>query len=1248
MSNIKNFNNSANYRRKRDIGPSIEDNQPIHNHNYYSQNNALTPFMKTVYFAIGAIAVVAFIFGVLSLTGYINYNDIPVSAIDANIVKNSSKDDNTILLEDNVLSFQTSKVSEPQIEILNTGVNINQDVDMNSKSMTNVSDITMIDDNNKVAKLDITGNFNMDLSDLTGSGGAEDLFIINGGNNKFLKFRKNGDLFITGALIDSSGGGGGGGGGGGNNFSNINTESITFKDGNNLLTVFNSGNTGELVIDTTSTNITGTDAIQFKTDDGTTARTMSLNQSGDLIVGGSVSSNIVNTNELNCRSGASFLTIDATDAEDNNDAIRFITNDGTQGAQDKTMTLNRSGDLTVDGDRVSAKSFRLNVYYNNNLYSSHSPEIYTNNSPINTCLFFKIKTDAIFNSGNTDSFVFKTDIYSTIVTPTGTYTTKQVKIKSNGNLVADGIIQGSSLATNGNRSIIFPTTNPTTNQVLKVSGTDNNGVTTLVWADDSNDGLPVGLTSITNGIQFGPDQQSTSINVTGNNLVKNVLYTVVTAGSITLGFWQSIGWTGTGLPVQGDTFVYNGNNIPTPTTPPTVTKGIYTNTHVQGNQNTNDNTRSNLTLKGDQYIFMGTSDMDHMVSLENTSTGGLIKINSTSTDVQTQPGYAIRTREKIYSVGGFEGPLTGNVTGNVNTNSIDYSNPSNQSTIHNYIGKDYSLTNIAKIKISNNQTSNNSYGGILYTTNGGFQQYKQDRDNDVYRNRTQQYIRKIGDNVVKVPAGTGTNALTSSTTINTFTSGTSLFMHMFGINPKNRIVPGTDNNGSITSIQNRSSSFDLNNIFRDNKTYIYIMKPEFTLWFTGNFNPDISDNTIAIITVDANDNITIVRGGSGYDGSGNTNYRLFSGYARAQIPMNNSTPNSIKFDSNNFINPDYNVSGGTVGNNTGWIEGTNVYFYQASDIYRDESDLTLFSKQVFNLDLSNVVGNQGDFLDKFWLTTNNAGQTNEVKFNFTAEGNLSVPNNINLYGTGLFLDVASPIINYDNGLFFESNTVKLRAQNTGQDAIQFIVYDGTSSGSAITIRNDKSVYLFGSNLFMPNLAEYTSGSDTGTWNEVKRNLSTGQIKYDGTGNSDDRIKFNETLISNALNSIMNLSPQTYDKAPSLDQLDDPSIRSFEAGLIAQDIYYDTPEFRHLVGIPSDANPSETKPPTPDDIQDDPDYSDWGTTPATVNYKGFVPYIIAGMQELKQEKDAEILALQTENQELRTLIENLTSRVAALE
>ena len=56
--------------------------------------------------------------------------------------------------------------------------------------------------------------------------------------------------------------------------------------------------------------------------------------------------------------------------------------------------------------------------------------------------------------------------------------------------------------------------------------------------------------------------------------------------------------------------------------------------------------------------------------------------------------------------------------------------------------------------------------------------------------------------------------------------------------------------------------------------------------------------------------------------------------------------------------------------------------------------------------------------------------------------------------------------------------------------------------------------------------------------------------HTGTVSSDDRIKHNETDISNAISVIRQLSPQVYDKSPSLTQFS-PTVQ--EAGFIAQEV-----------------------------------------------------------------------------------------------
>jgi hypothetical protein len=132
------------------------------------------------------------------------------------------------------------------------------------------------------------------------------------------------------------------------------------------------------------------------------------------------------------------------------------------------------------------------------------------------------------------------------------------------------------------------------------------------------------------------------------------------------------------------------------------------------------------------------------------------------------------------------------------------------------------------------------------------------------------------------------------------------------------------------------------------------------------------------------------------------------------------------------------------------------------------------------------------------------------------------------------------------------------------------------------------------------------------------------IKYiyvNGTQqHSDDRIKYNEEHITDATDTLMKLKPQKYDKYLNLSAHDtDANAYTIESGFIAQDVYYDTPELRHLVSMALDATPSDTKPETPEDITQDPDYSDWGTKKASVDYVGFIPYIVRAIQENEETK-----------------------------
>ena len=129
-----------------------------------------------------------------------------------------------------------------------------------------------------------------------------------------------------------------------------------------------------------------------------------------------------------------------------------------------------------------------------------------------------------------------------------------------------------------------------------------------------------------------------------------------------------------------------------------------------------------------------------------------------------------------------------------------------------------------------------------------------------------------------------------------------------------------------------------------------------------------------------------------------------------------------------------------------------------------------------------------------------------------------------------------------------------------------------------------------------------------------------------TQSSDDRLKENEELIENACETLSKLKPQLYDKKPDIDN-DDPTTWYKESGLIAQEIYYDAPELRHLThkGKP-ETDEDDNIIPLPEiqtsiDPQQDPDYSSSGKNPASINYIGLIAYLIKANTELHERAKA---------------------------
>jgi hypothetical protein len=98
--------------------------------------------------------------------------------------------------------------------------------------------------------------------------------------------------------------------------------------------------------------------------------------------------------------------------------------------------------------------------------------------------------------------------------------------------------------------------------------------------------------------------------------------------------------------------------------------------------------------------------------------------------------------------------------------------------------------------------------------------------------------------------------------------------------------------------------------------------------------------------------------------------------------------------------------------------------------------------------------------------------------------------------------------------------------------------------------------------------------------------------------SDFRLKSKFKNISHALDKLSRLVPKLYDKDGNR-----------ESGFIAQEMYYDVKELRHIVWPGRDANPNDDTP--------EPDYSDWGKRHTCLRYLHFIAYVVKSIQELRE-------------------------------
>ena len=203
------------------------------------------------------------------------------------------------------------------------------------------------------------------------------------------------------------------------------------------------------------------------------------------------------------------------------------------------------------------------------------------------------------------------------------------------------------------------------------------------------------------------------------------------------------------------------------------------------------------------------------------------------------------------------------------------------------------------------------------------------------------------------------------------------------------------------------------------------------------------------------------------------------------------------------------------------------------------------------------------------------------------------------------------------------------------DNSQYISYDTSNNKLKFDLPNNQPTDVSVLQIDISGFISYTPISQFANTNDISANTvlinaNTNAISEntDLINESDDRIKHDEVYITNPTDSLLKISPQVYYKAENIGDVYDPLTSTFpkHAGVMAQDIWYNTPELRHLVNVGDDADMTKLEDPVNtqtykdhvanNDIKDDPDYEElgWGTKISTVNYTQFIPYLIQGYKE----------------------------------
>ena len=222
---------------------------------------------------------------------------------------------------------------------------------------------------------------------------------------------------------------------------------------------------------------------------------------------------------------------------------------------------------------------------------------------------------------------------------------------------------------------------------------------------------------------------------------------------------------------------------------------------------------------------------------------------------------------------------------------------------------------------------------------------------------------------------------------------------------------------------------------------------------------------------------------------------------------------------------------------------------------------------------------------------------------YVRNGNINIEGNITATGDLTCKNLSLVTGSLDSGINGDVQIALDEKQNTLTSGTNITINGATISSSAGGGSIDGVTSTASSTLMEANVV--ISG---------KLNV-TGNVTVSGSivHTSDDRLKIREQPITNSLEYINKLTPQLYDKKKSFDN-SEPSLQK-DSGLMAQDIWYRTPELRHLVKTQESWKIQHME--LTDSIQVDPSYNEfgWSDKPAAVNYIGLIAYLVKSVQEL---------------------------------